>query len=93
MISPCSKMEEIDSKKVTRLTKNRLTKVERARLEALQSFGGDGLQDVMTSAKRRIARTLEEKVKEADNSEEICTDKENESEDAQQDIVVLVDNQ
>ena len=39
----------------------RLTRVEQARLEALQAFGGSGLQDVMTSSKRKIARNLEEK--------------------------------
>ncbi len=64
-------------------SKKRLTKVERARLEALQSFGGDGLQDVMTTAKRKIARTLEENVKTSDPVE--TNDKENMSEDAQQD--------
>ena len=39
----------------------RLTRVERARLEALQAFGGGGLQDVMASSKRKIANNLKEK--------------------------------
>ena len=34
-----------------------------ARLEALQSFGGGGLSDVMSESKRRVARTLEAKEK------------------------------
>ena len=34
-----------------------------ARLEAMQSFGGGGLGDVLSGAKRRIARTLEAKTK------------------------------
>ena len=62
----------------------RLTRVEQARLEALQSFGGGGLQDVMTESKRRIARTLQkpkqDKVKGQNDSsgeEEIIVEKEN----------------
>ena len=37
----------------------RLTKVEQARLEALQSFGGSSLVSVMDGATKRVARTLE----------------------------------
>ena len=48
---------------------NRLSRVEKARLEALQSFGGNGLGDVMTEAKTRVARTLEVKRKEPDHDE------------------------
>ena len=40
-----------------------LTRVEKARLEAMQSFGGGGLGDVLSGAKRRVARTLEAKAK------------------------------
>ena len=40
---------------------SRLTRAERARLEALQSFGGSGLGEVMDGSKKRIARTLEVK--------------------------------
>ena len=40
-----------------------------ARLEALQSFGGGGLSDVMSESKRRVARTLEAKEKEGKGEE------------------------
>lgn len=42
-------------------TGRRLTRLERARLEALQSFGGHGLHDVMTTSKKIVSRTLEAK--------------------------------
>ena len=48
---------------------NRLTRAERARLEALQSFGGSGLGEVMDGSKKRIARTLEVKSKEDNQTE------------------------
>ena len=47
----------------------RLTRAERARLEALRSFGGSGLGEVMDGSKKRIARTLEVKSKKDDQSE------------------------
>lgn len=48
---------------------NRLTRAERARLEALQSFGGTGFGEVMDGSKKRIARTLEVKSKEDGQTE------------------------
>lgn len=64
----------------------RLTRVERARLEALQSFGGSGFSDVMGGSKRRVARTLEEKKAEKegdqDEGEGACGGKENEEDNA-----------
>ena len=49
------------SEKTSTCSGRHLTRVERARLEALQAFGGSGLQDVMTSSKRKVACNLEEK--------------------------------
>ena len=40
-----------------------MTRVEKARLEAMQSFGGGGLGDVLIGAKWRVACTLESKAK------------------------------
>ena len=55
--------------------------MELARLEALQSFGGGGLSDVMSESKRRVARTLEAKEKggkgDEPENEEGKEDKEN----------------
>lgn len=47
----------------------RLTRAERARLEALQSFGGSGLGEIMDASKKRIARTLEVKSKEEESED------------------------
>lgn len=41
----------------------RMTRLERARLEALKSFDGHGLHDVMSSSKKVVSRTLEAKRK------------------------------
>ena len=38
-----------------------MTRLEKARLEALKSFGGNGLDDVLSSSSRRVARTLKKK--------------------------------
>ena len=38
-----------------------MTRLEKARLEALKSFGGNGLDDVLSSSSRRVARTLKQK--------------------------------
>ena len=40
-------------------TGRRLTRVEQARIEALKSFGGAGLDDVLGTSKRKVANTLE----------------------------------
>lgn len=42
-------------------TARRLTKAERARLDALQSFGGCGFDDVLATSRKRIAKTFEMK--------------------------------
>ena len=57
---------------------NRLTRAERAQLEALKSFGGSGLGEVMDGSKRRIARSLEVKSKQDDQSENSDTNKDDE---------------
>jgi len=44
--------------------------VELAKLEALQSFGGGGLSEVMSESKRRVARTLEAKEKRGKEEEQ-----------------------
>ena len=44
----------------------RLTRVERARIEALQSFNGSSFNDTMDGSKRKVARTLEAKSKDED---------------------------
>ena len=38
-----------------------MTKAERARLDALQSFGGCGFDDVLATSRKRIAKTFEMK--------------------------------
>ena len=38
-----------------------MTKAERARLDALKSFGGCGFDDVMAASRKRIAKTFEMK--------------------------------
>lgn len=43
------------------LPKKRLTLVERARLEAFQSFGGSGLDDVLGTSRKIVAITLKGK--------------------------------
>lgn len=53
--------------------------MELAKLEALQSFGGGGLSEVMSESKRRVARTLE--AKEKRGKEEEKRGKEGEQED------------
>ena len=40
-------------------TGRRLTRVEQARIETLKSFGGAGLDDVLGTSKRKVAKTLE----------------------------------
>ena len=55
--------------------------MERARLEALQSFGGHGLHDVMTTSKKIVSRTLEAKrafckLKEKEEEEELNEEEE-----------------
>ena len=47
-----------------------MTRLEQARLEALQSFGGHGLHDVMTTSKRVVSRTLEAKRKKLEEDKE-----------------------
>ena len=39
----------------------RMTRVERGRMEALQSFGGSNLRDTLDTSKKRVAQTLEAK--------------------------------
>lgn len=39
----------------------RLTRLEQARIETFKSFGGAGLDDVLGTAKRKVANTLEPK--------------------------------
>ena len=75
------------------LPARRLTRVERAKLEALHSFGGSGFSDVMGGAKRRVARTLEKKLEsegvegEGVESEGVtCEGKENENNTAVVDV-------
>ena len=49
----------------------RLTRVEKARLEALQSFGGSGLDDVMIGSRKKVALTLEKKQEESKENEPV----------------------
>ena len=49
--------------------------MELAKLEALQSFGGGGLSEVMSESKRRVARTLEAKEKRGKEEEQEEEDK------------------
>ena len=55
---------------------NRLSRVERARLEAIQSFGGSGLEEVMGQAKKRVARTLEIKTEENHECDDVSINEE-----------------
>ena len=61
----------------------RLTRVERAQLEAMKTFGGEALDVVMGGAKWRVARTLEKAVpsKEEEIDEEKATTDQEESAD------------
>ncbi len=90
MISPIPWSNGRDTSKATNHTGRQLTRVERARLEALQAFGGGGLQDVMATAKRRIACTLEAKV---NNQEESGKDKENLGKSSEHDPIAVNDNE
>ena len=60
--------------------KKRLTRVERARLEAFQSFGGSGLDDVLQTSKKIVSTKLKGKEnksgKETALDEETAPDKE-----------------
>ena len=66
----------------------RLTRAERARLEALHSFGGSGLGDVMGGAKKCVARTLEPKCKE--NGEFDNDTSKNEEQNDKENLVIQV---
>ena len=46
--------------------KKRLTRVERARLEAFQSFGGSGLDDVLQTSKKIVSTKLKGKENKSD---------------------------
>ena len=48
----------------------RVTKAEKARLDALQSFGGCGFNDVLATSKKKIARTFEMKAEKGGGEEE-----------------------
>ena len=48
-----------------------MTRLERARLEALKSFDGHGLHDVMSTSKRVVSRTLEAKNKKLKEDKEM----------------------
>ncbi len=57
-----------------------MTQVEKARLEALATFGGTDLNSVMDSSKRRVARLLggkKEEGKEEEDGEREADEKEN----------------
>lgn len=47
-----------------------MTRTEQARLEALQSFGGSGLDAVLGGAKRMVARTLDGRKRQDEEVEE-----------------------
>ena len=49
----------------------RLTQVEKARLEVMQSFGGSGLDDVMSGSRKKVALTLEKKQDESKENEPV----------------------
>ena len=49
----------------------RLTRVEKARLEVMQSFGGSGLDDVMSGSRKKVAITLEKKQDESKENEPV----------------------
>ena len=66
---------------------NRLSRVERARLEALQSFGGSGLGDVMKEAKKCVARTLEIKLEENHESDDISRNEEHHTENDKENLI------
>ncbi|CAI8053101.1 hypothetical protein GBAR_LOCUS29043 [Geodia barretti] len=51
-------------------TTRRMTKAEKARLDALQSFGGCGFNDVLATSKRKIARNFEMKAEKEGGEEE-----------------------
>ena len=60
-----------------------MTKAERARQDALQSFGGCGFDDVMATSRKKIAKTFEmkpEKEDERENEEEETGEEEREGE-------------
>ena len=54
-------------------TKQRLTRVERARLEALKSFGGQGLGEVYKTSTRKLAKYLTPKKSQATNTKHVET--------------------
>ena len=51
---------------VQKASKKRLTRVEKAHLEAMQSFGGQGLDAVWTSCTQILSKTLDKKEEEVD---------------------------
>ena len=60
-----------------------MTRLESAHLEALQSFGGHGLHDVLRSSKKVVSLTLQakaKKVKEEQKKEEEKKEEEEEGE-------------
>jgi len=63
--------EETDS--INKPEERHVTRVERARLETLQAFGGGGLEDIVSRSKQHSI----------DKSTEISQDKENLSNDAE----------
>ncbi len=60
---PCSRpvMSTDGSAEAPQASGRRLTRVERARLEVMESFGGTNLDTVMDSSTRKVARYLEPK--------------------------------
>ena len=51
-------------------TTRRMTKAEKARLDAMQSFGGCGFNDVLATSKKKIARNFEMKAEKEGGGEE-----------------------
>ena len=73
---PSSVATDSNPPKLTR----RMTKAERARQDALQSFGGCGFDDVMATSRKKIAKTFEMKEDERENEEEKTGEEEREGE-------------
>ena len=69
----------------------RLTRVEQARIEALKSFGGAGLHDVLGNAKRKVANTLEGKKGKEATEEEDSVEKENSNNNMNTDATVYLE--
>ena len=86
IITLCSQEKELDPPQPSPV---RLSRLERARAEALHSFGGGSLGDIMDKAKKRVAKTLEVKGKEKD---ECCTDGDSTQELKQDDKENLVNS-